>query len=92
MSHLSSPTLQSLTLTSQSSPPAQLQSPCGSIGADSSSITSSATASANAITIPDHWRPEVEDCPQKTPNACQRSVASQLFGHTEVIVIRWPDK
>ena len=43
------------------------------------------TGSANDIVIPDHWRPEVEECLQRkilTPNARQemvRTVVSQLF-------------
>ena len=84
---LSSPTLQSPL--SHSSPPAQLQSPSGSICTESSSIASSAAANTHTISIPDHWRPEVEDCLRKkclTPNARQeiiRTVASQLFAKSQ---------
>jgi hypothetical protein len=71
------------------SPTAQLQSPSGSICTEQSSIASSAAASTQAISIPDHWRPEVEDCLRKmclTPNARQeivRTVASQLFAKSQ---------
>ena len=87
MSSLSSPT--SHLPISQSNPHAQLQSPSGSISNESSSIASSAAATANTIIIPDHWRPEVEDYLRKkclTPNARQeivRTVASQLFARSQ---------
>ena len=87
MSPLSSTTSQSPI--SQSNPPPQLQSPSGSIGTESSSIASSAAATANAISIPDHWRPEVEECLRKkclTPNARHeiiRTVANQLFARSQ---------
>lgn len=94
-SPLSSPTISCL------SPTAQLQSPSGSICTEQSSIASSAAANTHAITIPDHWRPEVEDCLRKkclTPNARQEIVyallpANFLPSHKdqlEVIVIKFP--
>ena len=79
-SPLSPPTLQSPI--SHLSSTAQMQFPSGSICTEQSSI---AAANTHAITIPDHWHPEVEDCLHKkclTLNARQEivcTVASQLF-------------
>ena len=80
---------QSTSGSIQLSPPTQQQSPSGSTATESTSIASSAAAGTSTVTIPDHWRPEVEDCLRKkclTPGARQemvRTVVSQLFARSQ---------
>ena len=80
---------QSTSGSIQLSPPTQQQSPSGSTTTESTSIASSAAAGTDTVTIPNHWRPEVEDCLRKkclTPVACQemvRTVVSQLFARSQ---------
>ena len=87
--HVSEPPASPLSSPTPMSPTAQLQSPSGSICTEQSSIASSAAANTHSITIPDHWRPEVEECLRKkclTPNARQeivRTVANQLFAKSQ---------